>query len=199
MNDMNVMLLQEYVDRRGLVTPRELIEQTGAARGLWRGPAIELVQRREIFLCRLHHGHETLLSKHLLFCLRTVYTEPVLTPGGRELYGWICGNEPASRLEIEAGCGLAAGPLDSAFWELQKKLCIAPMAARGEGGAVSENANEFLAGVDFLWVTDMTWLEDLRRPNKYQDLEYCLSEIRRLMKKHFSARELNSLIYHGVL
>lgn len=199
---MNEKLLQEYIDRMGIVTPGELTEQTGAASQLWRQHAISLILNKEVFLCRLDHGRETMLSRHLLFCLDAVYNEPELTGGAQDIYDWLTDNGPAGYEAIRAAC-LAEdqeGDFRSSFLELEHKLCVAPVAV-GEGyrdnGAPADGL--LGSGVDFIWGTSELWSRDLHKAARYKDLEYCLSEIRRLLRVHFTTREINNLIYHGVL
>lgn len=195
---MNQRLLKEYVDRVGIVTSGQLSEQTGIAKWMWHKPALELVREKDAFLCRLAHGEETFLSRHLLFCLSTVYIGPELSPEAQEVYDWLSDNLLLSQTEMMLQGGFSQREFELAFAELQQKLCVAPQAVKGErqGDAKQEG---LLGEYEFLWVTAEQWLLGIHRPPRYKDLEYCLSEIRRLLRNHFSTRELDSLIFHGAL
>ncbi len=59
------------------------------------------------------------------------------------------------------------------------------------------NKKVFVSGCyDMLHSGHVAFFEEAAR---YGDLEYCLSEIRRLLKNTFTTREIDNLIYHGAL
>lgn len=197
---MNKRLLKEYVDRRGFVTGQELAEQTGAAKDLWRKPAVELLETRDLFLCRLDHGKETFLSTHLLFCLKAVYMDPEMSPNAEEVFYWLCDHELSTLEEMQNGSQLGGEAFGKAFEELQRKLCVTPLSTKQINIPwPDEDPHELSSFTQFLWVTNEYWLADVRRPTRYNDLEYCLSEIKRLLKRKFTSKEINSLIYQGEL
>lgn len=193
---MNEKLLLEHINRMGMVNGQELMRQTGAAKSLLYKPAAVLIENREIFLCRMDHGRETFMSRHLRLCLLSVFTEPNLSPDAQDLYDWLSENENATMDAMLQASGLDAFEFDSAFRELEQKLCIAPFAVMRETPVHNPKPDgEFHDEFEFLWVTDEFWLTGLPRPSRYRDLEYSLSEIRRLLKSHFSTREINDLLY----
>ncbi|MDL2294559.1 hypothetical protein LJC60_08015 [Ruminococcaceae bacterium OttesenSCG-928-D13] len=194
---MNEKLLLEYVDRVGIVTLEELAGQTGSAGEFLYRPVRSLIAQKQLFFCRLGGGRETLLSNHLLFCLLAVYAEPELSADAQEIFDWLCDNEPAAEDALRAAAMPDGAGFPEAFAELQRKLSVAPV---GDAVATQDRTTgegEITAG--YSWVTIETWLDGVRRPGRYRELEYCISEIRRLLKGYFSTRELNALIYRGAL
>ena len=197
---MNEKLLQEYLERVGIVTGPELEKQTGAARGSWREPAVALLEKKEIYLSRLDHGRETMLSKHLWFCLKAVYHQPELEEDAQELYDWLSEHEVSDAGAMREQSGFGRKEFILAFSELQRRLCVAPLVAKGRRETPDHSDEQDLSGeYDFLWVTDEYWMHNVHRPSRYNDLAYCLSELRRLLKDHFSTREINGLLYKGKL
>lgn len=196
---MNEKLLKEYIDRVGLVTGLQLAQQVGVAHRSWREPALKLMEERDFFVCRLDHGAQTFVSRHLLFCLRAVYTEPLLSSEAQDLYDWLCDNELTSKKDMGQAAGVAANVFEAAFHELQEKLCIASFMARPAKHPAATSEDEFELDFDFLWVSYEYWINGLHKPPRYGDLAYCLSEIKRLMGPRFTSGEINQLIYHGEL
>lgn len=197
---MNDKLLLEHIERMGITTLKDLAGQMGAPVGLWRKPMVELLQNREVYYCRLIHGKETVLSRHLLFCLRAVYNEPELSEDAQDIYDWISENELAPKKTVFEAVGLYEKEFDLSFEELQKKLCITPLIARrAVGEAEAAEGAELSEEFDFLWITDEHWLRTLHRPPRYKDLAYCVSEIRRLLANRLPTREINNIIYKGVI
>lgn len=192
---MNKRLLKEYIDRVGIVTLEELVERTGVANDLLCKPLAMLLPERSVFLCRLVQGRVTCLSPHLLFCLRTVWNEPDLTENAQDIYDWLSDNSGASTNELRKASELDGAAFQQAMHELQQNLCIAPLNIALSSSVTSLELLEADDGQSFMWVTDDDWQEGLYRATRYGDLGYCLSEMRRLMKKHFSTREINEIIY----
>lgn len=193
---MTEKLLKEYIDRFGIVTSAELSQRTGVERTTWFATAVSLVLAKDVFLCRLAHGRESLISRHLFNCLRTVYTEPSLSDAAQALYDWLCDNGPAERQALADAGVVDRGEFADAMAELQKKLCIAPGALVRQEDA---EAGELERRYAFSWETVDAWADRLYRPVRYNDLAYCVSEVMRLLKNHFTTRELNELVYHGRL
>lgn len=197
---MNEKLLLEYVDRAGIVTLEELAARAGSAGGSLLRPVLSLIGQKHVFFCRLDHGAETLISIHMLFCLMSVYAEPELTAEAQELLDWLSDHGPATEDEVRAALPGAETGFEDAFAELQRKLCVAPAGTPGEPDIDEAPAGvEITAGSRFKWVTTEAWLDGMHRAGRYRELEYCISEIRRLMQGRFTTRELNSLIYRGEL
>lgn len=196
---MNEKLLKEYIDRMGLVTEANLAAQTGATAEFWRVPAMSLLARREIFLCRFDHGAETFLSLHALFCLRSVYTEPTLGENAQELYDILSDDAPLTRKAWQQKSELTDKGFALALAELQQKLCVAPLPSEKKPPEEQLIVLELSAQQGLFWLTDEKWMQNMHRPARYNDLEYCLSELKRILKNRFSTREINRLIYQGAL
>lgn len=195
---MTEKLLLETIERIGAVTQGDLALQTGAVGPMWHTAAVRLLEKKEVFLCRLDHGMETLISKHLLFCMQAVYTEPTLSPDAQALVDWLSDNELAAVGNMRRVININDGAFNAAFGELQYKLCIAPLMAKRVGEEV-QRGDELSQVVEFLWVTLDYWMLNVQRPSRYNDLAYCLSELRRLLRTRFSKKELDALIYQGKL
>ncbi len=197
---MDEKLLLEYVDRVGVVCLPELSTQLGVQRDMWQKPAISLMQDREVFYCRLLQKKETLLSRHLCFCLRAVYNEPVLSQQAQDTYDWLCDNELKMPEHIQRGTGQSTEDMADALLELQQKLCVTPLMAKQAPPESKQSPQEELASeYSFLWITDEHWIRTQHKPRRYNDLSYCISEVKRLLCKVMSTREMNNMLYKGVI
>lgn len=153
-----------------------------------------LVEERSVFLCRLNRGQPTLVTRHLLYCMTALCCEPTLSPQAQEVLDWIYENQGASFENIRAASDMEQSEFLHAFAELQRSLCIAPIKIYGGvGWAEDMLAEEAMA--NYLWGTTDYWCAGLQRPAKYADIGYCLEEVRRLLSPHFSAREINQMVY----
>ncbi len=195
---MKISMLKEYIDRVGIVTREEMIERTGVARHIMYAPFAALINERDIYMCRLAHGSVTYLSRHLIFCMRAVLCEGNLSPSAQDLFDWLSENEESTTEELRQAFKLDPKNFDEVLRELQVKMAIAPtkVLAPQDGQVI-----DFSAGEDnslLVWATSDHWVEGLYKANRYSDLGYCLSEIRRLLNSHFSTREINEFIYRSV-
>lgn len=194
---MNDKLLQEQLERVGLATHHDLVEQTGAAHTLLQNTTLHLLEKREVFLCRLDHGQETLVSRHLLYCLQSVRWDPVLSEEAQALYDWLSEHEDASTLDMRDTSGLSHKAFWKAMRELEESMCIAPVRVLWENvsGAVDREA-DLMDVFPLLWETQEKWTRELPRPSRYRDLEYSLSELKQVLQGHFSTREIDRFLYH---
>lgn len=193
---MKEAALKEYIDRIGLVTRTDLLQQVGAASGLLGQPLKALIEKRDAFYCRFIKGQNTLLSRHLYYCLNAVVNERSLSAEAQELYDWLSEHEFSNLDRMRAASQKDKSEFDSAFKELQRYLYVAPGRVR----RVLETAfvlsdKEIEDNMSFLWVTEEIWFAGLERPPRYKDVGYCLSEIRRLLRNYYSTREINDLLY----
>lgn len=195
---MNKQLLQEYIYRVGVVTLDGLVQQVGAARGLLCEIISTLIEQREIFYCRLVRGEATLLSMHLLNCMRTVCCEVDLQPDAQDIYDWLSENEGASIDQMHAASELSYSDFMAAMQELQVSLMVSPLKMRGLIGPNKKLSSvEDLQDKDWCWGTVDYWLGGFVRPARYSDLGYCLSELKRMLQNEFSTREINNIIYRN--
>lgn len=194
---MTEKVLREYVDRMGMVALKDLVQQSGTEERLWRQPAIKLIEGRDVYFCRLDHGEETLLSRHLLFCMLAVYQEPELSDDAQDILDWLSDHELSVSEAAYTASGLNEYDFNTAFVELQQKLCVTPLMAKQRASQV--NLTALSDTYEFLWVTGEYWMANQQRSARYKNLEYCLSEIRRLLSRRFTTREIDQLIYQGVL
>lgn len=196
---MNKKMLLEHIERNGMVTMDEIVKQTGWAQELLRPHALSLMESRDIFLCRLDHGRETLVSKHLVFCLSTFYTETEFSEHADNMFSWLSENQLSSRNVIYDNCMCSGNESEKAFKELQEKMCAVPLVAKKTYVAITNDNADFDETYDFLWVTTDYWADGLYKEAKYNDLAYCISEVKRLLSGHFTSKEINSIIYQGTI
>ncbi|MDL2219543.1 hypothetical protein LJC04_04320 [Ruminococcaceae bacterium OttesenSCG-928-O06] len=196
---MDERLLLEILERKGLVTACQLSALQEEAGGNWQAAAAGLLRKKRVVLCRLDHGRETLLSLHLLFCLRVVCGEYSLTAAAQEVYDFLAENGAATLRQAQSVPQLASVKVPEAFAELQRKVCIMPLVLQNGAQWQEEGRGGMLDAGALLWVCDEAWMQGVRRPVRYGDLEYCLAELRRLLAGVFSTRELNTLLYQGAL
>lgn len=196
---MENMFLNEYIERMGIVTQPELTAHAGPVQDTLK-PLVTLLNRRDIFLCRLEKDEETILSRHLVFCLHAVYGQPELSAAAQDVYDWFGDNEYSILDDAQAALKLKDEEFTRAVYELQANMRIAPVyVTRMYHKPKQGGKHELLNYYECLWVTDFTWMDSLRRPERYRDLEYCISEARRLMNGRFSSEEMKSLIFKGHL
>ena len=199
---MTVQILQEYVECMGLVTQQELHEQAGLAVDVLEKSMAELLENRELFLCRINAGQETVVSKHLLFCMRAVYREPDFSMEEQDLYDWLSENELSSAERMYRESDLRQKAFESAFLKLQQKMSIAPVRMQEKTKSKIQLTlvdSALVGSKELLWVTDDCWLHGVQKPARYRDLEYCLAEIRRLLDKCFTTKQVDNLIFRGKL
>lgn len=197
---MNEKLLLEYVDRVGLVASVDLAARIGMANTGWMPSAAALVNKHALFLCRLDHGRETLLSTHLFFCLQAVYHEPELSGDEQAVYNAVGEYAAATADTLLEKTGVAPEAFGQVFQELQRRLCVVPCAvADRHDTPLMGNRGELQTHYRFRWCTTELWMGEAYRPRRYGDLAYCVSELKRYLAKHLSTTELNRLLYHGRL
>lgn len=195
---MKESALKEYVDRMGIVTRADLLKQIGVAQGQLVEPVRVLIDKKDVFYCRFAHGQKTVLSRHLLYCVRAVVSEQELSPDAQDIYDWLSEHEYIGLERIRAALPLGVREFEKAFKELQQKLYIAPGKVSRVFEEVPPDLEEPLEdNMAFLWVTDEFWQAGLHRAPRYQDFAYCLSELRRLLCHYFSTREIDRIIYHS--
>ena len=191
-------LIKEHIDRAGIVTRADLIQQTGAAADLLWEPMTRLIEAKEILYCRMDHGRETFLSRHLFLCLRAVQMEPTLSENAQNLYDWLSDNETACTKELQK---YAEKWVNGAFFatlhELLKRPCVVPIKVCGKKKVLSiQDSPDIDALFELMWVTDDYWGRGVTRSARYNDLEYDILEVRRLLATHFSTREIEKILYH---
>ncbi len=196
---MNKQLIREHIERLGIVNKRELMRQTGAASGLLWEPVVRLIEEKEALFCRLDHGAETLLSRHLFLCLYRVRVEPRLSPHAQAMYDWLSDNETATTKELRLALeDLAPGGFWPALRELEEAACALPIRISGHSGAVKgldvQQVDELY---ELVWVTDDYWVQGVPSSPRYRDLDYDVSEVRKLLRGHYSTREIDDLLYHA--
>ena len=194
---MNKRLIKEYLGRQGMVTKVDLIQQAGVAANLLWEPAVRLVEEKELIFCRLDHGQETLLSRHLFLCLHAVRLAPELSPFAQQLYDWLYDNETASTSELKQFAKKQPGQnfLD-ALRELESQARIMPIGMAGFRGPVPDISKKNIDEVyELSWVTEEYWVQGVAQSARYRDLEYDMSEVRKLMRGHFSTREIDEIFY----
>lgn len=193
---MKKSLLKEYIDRVGIVTRAEMIERTGVAGHVFYAPFADLIDNREIYLCRMARGQVTYLSRHLMFCLKTVATEPDLTEQEQSIYDWLSDNQESTYEEIGRQVGLGDKEFEAVFRKLQEQALVVPvkvLVRKVDGREVDFAVNEDNSLM--LWGTVEYWFEGLYRASRYGDVGYCVSEVKRMLSKHFFTREINELLY----
>lgn len=197
---MTEKMLLEYVDRMGLVTSQAFFQQIGTSWEDWSIPLLSLIQKRDVMVCRLAHGEETLLSRHAVYCLRSVYAEPQFSEMEQNTYDWLSDNELSGLATIQKALRVEEDRLLESMRELQRKLCITPLVARfAPEHPGPKGQRELGEMVDFLWVTNEYWLCGIEKPARYNNLSYCVSEVRRLLDGVFGSKAINDLIYKGIL
>ncbi len=195
---MNKKLIKEHIDRQGIVNKQEFILQAGAAASLLWEPTVRLIEEKEVLYCRLDHGAETLLSRHLFLCLHAIRMLPELSCHAQEMYDWLCDNETARTSEMEAFSDEVTG--GGLFWEalheLEREALVLPIHIFGANARQADirtkSADELY---ELIWVTDEYWVQGVARSARYHDLEYDIFEVKRLLKNHYSTREMEMLLY----
>lgn len=196
---MKEAALKEYVERVGIVTRGDLLRQTGVAAPMLRGAMKGLVEKNELFICRLVGNRTTFLSRKLACCLRAICVEADLSADAQMLWDHLSDNEGAETGDLRGVSGLTRRDFNYAMRELQQALAVVPVYLRGlpvEWDSPEEYAQA--QDADIRWATADTWFDKIQRPAHYADMGYCISEIRRLMGRYFSTRELDAIIYRRV-
>lgn len=158
----------------------------------------ELIAGRHIFLCRLRHGRQTLVGRHLVLCLRAVCCEQSLSPSAQALYDWLSENQGSTLDAMEAGCGLEHEEMRSALEELQRRMVVGPIKVLGFAGLAQKGAESVYTKEDsFLWATDEYLFAGIVPGARYDDIGYCIQELRELLKVEFADWEINRLLYHS--
>lgn len=193
---MNEKLLQEYIQRVGIVTRDDLLQQAGAAGGLVLAPLVTLLENRDVFYSRMEHGNETFLSRDFMFCLHAARPEPALSAEAQDLFDTLSDNEFSSLETLFSLAKMNRQVFDAALRELQMQNQLSPIQLKPGGGRNQQISNmdlEWEAG--FLWITADSWFTGLYKPSRYKNLDYSLAELRRKLKPYFSTREINDYIY----
>ncbi len=198
---MNKQLIREHIERLGIVNKQELMRQTGAAASLLWDPMVRLIEEKEVLFCRLDHGAETLISRHLFLCLYPVRVEPQLSSHAQVLYDWLCDNETATTgAWREFSEKMAPANFWPALRELEETACALPIRICGASGPVKGlDVKQVDELYELVWVTDEYWVKGVSSSARYRDLDYDVSEVRKLLRSHYSTREIDALLYHAAM
>lgn len=193
---MTDKVLGEAIQRAGIITREDLQKRTGAAHGLLLAPLFSLLENKEVVFSRFVHGKETFLSRHVMFCLQAVCTEPTLSADAQALYDALSDRENSMLDTLHAEVVLDKDDFTAALAELLGKYQIMPLGPGG--GAVPPPGEpdaplESYAGL--LWATLDHWYTGLHKPARYASIDYCMSELRSILRYHFSTREINGLFF----
>ena len=124
--------------------------------------------------------------------------EPRLSPFAQQLYDWLYDNETALTSEMKLYVKKHPGQnFLEALRELETQARILPIAISGFRGPMQNLAEKNVDECyELSWVTDDYWVQGVAQSARYRDLEYDMSEVRKLMSSHFSTREIDEIFYN---
>lgn len=186
-----LLTMNDVLSMKGVLSEEEV-----AALGETPFRFAELIEDRSIFLCRFNGGQPTVVGRHFVLCLRAICCERPRSAKAQALYNWLSDNQGATFADMLAHSGLSEKVCRAALEELQQYLAAGPIKVRGFAAQAENGLDRTYVGDDsFLWGTDVYLFAGIVPGARYDDIGYCMQELKAMLGEYYSEKEMNRLLY----